>query len=176
MSDRRGRRAVFLDRDGTLIEDVGYPRDPDRVRLLDGAVDALGALRRAGFALVVVSNQSGIGRGFVTQEEAEAVHARFVAELRARGIEPDDVRYCPHAPDEGCTCRKPAPGLLLAAAGELGLDLTRSFMVGDKPADAETGRNAGCRTVLLGAAEAGEADHVSSGWDDALTYLLRETM
>ena len=175
MTDGRGRPAVFLDRDGTLIEDVGYPRDPERVHVLDGVGDALGALRRAGFALVVVSNQSGIGRGLVTQEEADAVHARFLRELRARGIEPDDVRYCPHAPGDGCTCRKPAPGLLLASAGELGLDLTRSFMVGDKPDDAETGRNAGCRTVLLGAAEAGVADHVATGWDDAVTYLLGET-
>jgi D-glycero-D-manno-heptose 1,7-bisphosphate phosphatase len=155
------RPAVFLDRDGTLIEDVGYPRDPEAVRLLDGAPEALAALRRAGFALVVVSNQSGIGRGLVSREEADAVHARFVRELQARGVELDDVRYCPHAPEEACACRKPAAGLLLDSARELGLDLDRSFMVGDKPADVEAGRTAGCRTVLFG-----------GDWGEAVGYLL----
>jgi D-glycero-D-manno-heptose 1,7-bisphosphate phosphatase len=159
---RNGRRpAVFLDRDGTLIEDVGYPRDPEAVRLLEGAPEALAALRRAGFALVVVSNQSGIGRGLVSQEEADAVHARFVAELRARGVELDDVRYCPHAPEDACACRKPAAGLLLDSARELGLDLDRSFMVGDKPTDVEAGRTAGCRTVLYG-----------GSWDEAVADML----
>jgi D-glycero-D-manno-heptose 1,7-bisphosphate phosphatase len=159
---RNGRRpAVFLDRDGTLIEDVGYPRDPEAVRLLEGAPEALAALRRASFALVVVSNQSGIGRGLVSREEADAVHARFVAELHARGVELDDVRYCPHAPEDACACRKPAAGLLLDSARELGLDLGRSFMVGDKPADVEAGRAAGCRTVLFG-----------GSWDEAVAYLL----
>jgi D-glycero-D-manno-heptose 1,7-bisphosphate phosphatase len=155
------RPAVFLDRDGTLIEDVGYPRDPEAVRLLEGAPEALAALRRAGFALVVVSNQSGIGRGLVSREEADAVHARFVRELRAHGVELDDVRYCPHAPEDACACRKPAAGLLLDSARELGLDLDRSFMVGDKPADVEAGRTAGCRTLRFG-----------GSWDEAVAYLL----
>ena len=159
------RPTVFLDRDGTLIEDVGYPRDPETVRLLEGAVEALAALRRAGYALVVVSNQSGIGRGIVTQEQAEAVHERFVQELRAHGVELDDARYCPHRPEDACACRKPAAGLLLDSARELGLDLARSFMVGDKPDDVEAGRAAGCRTVLLGAD--GAAD-----WDEAVSQLL----
>jgi D-glycero-D-manno-heptose 1,7-bisphosphate phosphatase len=165
------RPAVFLDRDGTLIEDVGYPRDPEAVRLVHGAVEALTAFRLAGFALVVVSNQSGIGRGFVTQDEADAVHGRFVQELRARGVEPDDVRYCPHSPEEACTCRKPAAGLLLASARELRIDLARSFMIGDRAADAEAGRAAGCRTIVLGEA-AGEPDYVAAGWPDAAGYVL----
>ena len=155
------RPAVFLDRDGTLVEDVGYPRDPEAVRLLDGAPEALAALRRAGFALVVVSNQSGIGRGLVTEEEAEAVHERFVRELRAHGVELDDARYCPHAPEDACACRKPEAGLLRDSARELGLDLERSFMVGDKPSDVEAGRAAGCRTVLF-----------DGSWDEALADLL----
>jgi D-glycero-D-manno-heptose 1,7-bisphosphate phosphatase len=165
MRNGAGRPAVFLDRDGTLIEDVGYPRDPETVRLLEGAVEALVALRRAGYALVVVSNQSGIGRGIVKQEQAEAVHERFVEELRAHGVELDDVRYCPHTPEDACDCRKPAAGLLLASADELGIDLARSFMVGDNPTDVDAGRAAGCRTVLLGGE--GAAD-----WDEALAHLL----
>jgi D-glycero-D-manno-heptose 1,7-bisphosphate phosphatase len=166
------RRAVFLDRDGTLIEDVGYPRDPAAVRLVDGAVEALAALRRAGFALVVVSNQSGIGRGVVTQEQADAVHRRFLEQLRARGVEPDDVRYCPHAPEDACACRKPAAGLLLDSARELRIDLSRSFMVGDSEADVGAGRAAGCRTVVLGKETAGDADYVAADWKDAVAHVL----
>ena len=175
-----GAPAVFLDRDGTLMEDVGYPRDPADVRLLDGAAEALAQLGRAGFRLVVVSNQSGIGRGLITAEEARTVHERFVAELEHRGVHLDGARYCPHAPDAGCECRKPAPGLLLAAADELGLDLEASFMIGDKAADVEAGRRAGCRTILLapdGSASDGgspaHADHVARTWPDALGFVLR---
>lgn len=142
-------KAVFLDRDGTVIEDVGYPRDPEQVRLLPGAAEALERLRRAGFALVVVSNQSGIGRGLVTEEEAAAVHRRFVSALAERGIELAGAFYCPHAPADGCSCRKPSPELLRRAADELHLDLECSFMVGDKDSDVEAGRRAGCAAVLI---------------------------
>jgi D-glycero-D-manno-heptose 1,7-bisphosphate phosphatase len=174
-----GDPAVFLDRDGTLIEDVDYPRDPEAVRMLDGAVEALGDLRKAGYRLVVVSNQSGIGRGLVTAEDARRVHERFVAELARHGVELDDVRYCPHAPGEGCNCRKPAPAMLLAAAADLGLDLAASFMIGDKASDVEAGRRAGCRTVLLapdgrpsdgGAADG--ADRVARDWSEALAFVV----
>ena len=175
-----GDPAIFLDRDGTLIEDVGYPNDPEQVRLLDGAVDALVRLREAGFALVVISNQSGIGRGLITPDEARRVHERFVAELERRGARIDDARYCPHTPDEGCGCRKPEPGMLLAAAEDLGLELEASFMIGDKSSDVEAGRRAGCRTVLLAldggpaASETSEyADHVAHDWGEALGFVLR---
>jgi histidinol-phosphate phosphatase family protein len=144
-------RAVFLDRDGTVIEDPGYLSDPSGVRLLPGAADALRALRAAGYQLVLVSNQSGIGRGYFTAEQAEAVHRRVVEQLSRKGVVLDDARYCPHAPDDGCPCRKPRPGLLLAAARELGLDLGASFMVGNSSVDIGAGRNAGCRTILFGA-------------------------
>ena len=168
------RPAIFLDRDGTLIEDVGYARDPEGVRLLDGVAEALGALRSAGFALVVVSNQSGLARGLVTPEEAHAVHERFIRELRAHGVELDDVRYCPHAPDDGCTCRKPAPGLLLASARDLNLDLGDSFMVGNTSADVEAGRAAGCRTILVGQPDAASATHGAADWAEAVSVLLAE--
>jgi D-glycero-D-manno-heptose 1,7-bisphosphate phosphatase len=170
-----GARAVFLDRDGTLIEDVGYPRDPDDVRLVDGAAEALARLAAAGFRLVVVSNQSGIGRGLVDPDEAQAVHDRLVSEFERRGIAFDGAKYCPHAPDEGCECRKPAPGLLLAAAQELGLDLESSFMIGDKQSDVEAGRRAGSRAVLLARAEgnSNDADYVAADWSDAVNFILR---
>src|SRR5690606_20244849 len=125
------RSALFLDRDGTLIVDVGYPRDPERVELVAGAVDALRELQRD-HALVIVSNQSGIGRGLIREDEAVAVHARVIDLFRAAGVTFAGAYYCPHAPEDRCRCRKPAPGLLEDAARELDLDLGRSFMIGDK--------------------------------------------
>lgn len=144
MNDRPG---AFLDRDGTLIRDTDYPRDPALVELLPGAADALKQLRRHGYALVVVSNQSGIGRGLITPGEAAAVHERFVGLLADHGITLDGAYYCPHTPDDGCGCRKPAPGLLVRAAKELGLDIARSVMIGDKASDVEAGESVGCRAV-----------------------------
>ncbi len=140
-------RALFMDRDGTVMVDVGYPRRPDDVELLPDAPPMLARLHDLGFKLVVVSNQSGVGRGLVTADEAEAVHERFVEALRAGGVELDAAYYCPHAPDEGCSCRKPSPELLQRAARELALDLPESFMVGDRDSDLEAGRRAGCRTI-----------------------------
>jgi histidinol-phosphate phosphatase family protein len=141
------KRALFVDRDGTLIVDVGYPNDPARVELLPGAAEVLRGLQRD-WALVVVSNQSGLGRGKITEAEAKAVHARFVALFAAAGVQFAGFYYCPHAPEDGCPCRKPAPGMLHDAARELGLDLASSVMIGDKPSDLEAGRAAGCAQVV----------------------------
>ncbi len=143
------QRAVFLDRDGTIIIDRGYPRDPALVELLPGAANGLTILRERGLLLVVVSNQSGLARGIVTPAEAEAVHRRFLACLAEQGLSIDGVYYCPHGPDEGCACRKPATGLLLRAAAELQIDLRRSFMTGDKSSDVEAGVRAGCTSILF---------------------------
>jgi rfaE bifunctional protein nucleotidyltransferase chain/domain len=164
------RACVLLDRDGTLIEDAGYPRDPAQVRLLPGAAEALRALQQAGLALAVVSNQSGVGRGFVRPDEALAVHRRFIEALAAGGVVLDGAYYCPHAPEEGCACRKPSPGLLLRALADLGAAPALSFMVGDRPSDAEAARRAGCRSVLLGDPSE-EADFVASGWGQTLAWI-----
>jgi D-glycero-D-manno-heptose 1,7-bisphosphate phosphatase len=143
------RRAVFLDRDGTVIHDADYPKDPEQVRLLPGAAEALAELKRHGFRLIVISNQSGIGRGIVTPQQAEAVHRRVAAVLAEHGVELDAAYYCPHAPEERCSCRKPEPGMIRQAVEQFGLDVLRCYLVGDKPSDIEAGRRAGCRTVLL---------------------------
>jgi D-glycero-D-manno-heptose 1,7-bisphosphate phosphatase len=160
-------RAVFLDRDGTIVEDVGYISDPERVVLLPGAAEALAALGARGYRLAIVSNQSGIGRGYFGCEEARAVHERVVDELRRHGVELDDAQYCPHAPDDGCDCRKPLPGLLLRAARVLDVELGQSVMVGNAAVDVEAGRAAGCRTILLGA-DAAWPDVVErvEAWED----------
>jgi histidinol-phosphate phosphatase family protein len=137
-------RALFLDRDGTLIVDTGYPRDPALVVPVPGAIEALQVLRER-FVFVVVSNQSGIGRGIIAQAEADAVHARFVEVFAAAGIAFARVMYCPHAPEAGCACRKPLPQMLL----DSGSPVVGAVMVGDKPADVAAGVAAGCAMSLL---------------------------
>jgi len=141
------RPALFIDRDGTLITDVGYPRNPAQVEPLPGAIDALIELQRR-FALVIVSNQSGIGRGLITEAEARAVHDRVIDVFARAGVGFAGAYYCPHAPDASCPCRKPAPGLVLDAARELGLDVARSIVLGDKASDITAGRAAGCRHAI----------------------------
>jgi histidinol-phosphate phosphatase family protein len=143
------RRACFLDRDGTLIHDGNYLRDPAEIHLLPGVVEALRRLHDAGFLLIVVSNQSGIGRGMITPAEHAAVHQRFTDLFAAQGIHFDRCWYCPHAPEEDCACRKPQPEFLLRCAADFSLELSGSYMIGDKLSDVRAGRAAGCRTVLL---------------------------
>lgn len=143
------RSAVFLDRDGTVMEDRGYLSDPEGVRLLPGVSDALRRLRDAGFLLVIVTNQSGVARGLFDRACVDRVNARLRRQLQVEGVEIDGVYVCPHGPDADCACRKPAPGLLMEAARDLDIDLARSYMVGDKDSDAEAGREAGCRSILL---------------------------
>lgn len=148
-------RAVFLDRDGTLIELVHHLTDPADVRLIPGAAEAVRALRAAGYRVVVVTNQSVIGRGLLTEAGLRQVHAEMARQLAAGGAEVDGIYFCPLAPrvkdptvieDE---MRKPGPGMLRRAAREMGLDLAASWMVGDTVSDMLAGRNAGCRTVLV---------------------------
>lgn len=141
--------ALFLDRDGTLIEDVGYPRDPALVRLVAGAGAALREAACRGFRLVVVSNQSGVARGLITPAELAAVQERFVELLRAEGVALAGSYLCVHGPDDGCRCRKPRPGMLLDAARDLEIDLAASFMIGDKESDVEAGLAAGCGALRV---------------------------
>lgn len=152
MSEDRGRAAVFLDRDGTLIEEVGHLGRTDGAVLLSGVPHALRRLRDAGYALVVVTNQAGVARGYFAEDRARAVNARVAELVAAAGGPPLDGWYlCPHHPEltGPCDCRKPAPGMLLRAARELGLDPTRSWMVGDHPSDARAGRAAGARPIMV---------------------------
>jgi D-glycero-D-manno-heptose 1,7-bisphosphate phosphatase len=155
---RLTRPAVFLDRDGTLNESPGehrYVRSPDGFVWIQDAKDALTLLARAGYALVVVSNQRGIARGLVTKGVLAEIEERMQEDLGRSGCRIEAFRYCPHDLDERCSCRKPEPGLLLGAARELELDLARSWMIGDSPTDVAAGRAAGCRTLLVGSAANG---------------------
>ena len=150
----RHASAVFLDKDGTLIEDVPYNVDPARIRLMPGAREAVVELARAGFRLVVVSNQPGVGLGYFPVEALGAVERRLRQLLEAAGVRLLGCYFCPHAPvtpgeADACGCRKPAPGLLIRAARDHDIDLRSSWMVGDILDDVEAGRAAGCRTVLV---------------------------
>jgi histidinol-phosphate phosphatase family protein len=149
IENRKSARALFLDRDGTLIVERGYLSDPDGVELLPGVPAALRQLHAAGVALVVVSNQAGVGRGLFPVERAWATMARLRRLLRAEGVELDAIRFCPHAPDAGCHCRKPGPGMLEDACEALHLSPVGSVMAGDRWLDAAAGRAAGGMGVLL---------------------------
>ena len=152
------RPAVFLDRDGTIIENREYIADPDDVRLLPGSAEALRRFADAGYRLVIASNQSGIARGLFDEAALDAVHARLEELLADEGATLDGAYYCPYLDGPEATVkkyrrdselRKPKPGMLLQAARELNIDLRRSWMIGDSPADVEAGARAGCQTVLL---------------------------
>ena len=139
--------AVFLDRDGTLMQDVDYCGDAKDVHLYDGVSDALGRLKRRGYKLIVITNQSGIGRGYFGEEQYKAVEREVARQIGDDVI--DATYYCPHLPQDGCRCRKPSPDMIVRAAEDYQLDLAQSFFVGDKRSDIECGRNAGVKTILV---------------------------
>jgi D-glycero-D-manno-heptose 1,7-bisphosphate phosphatase len=168
--------AFFLDRDGVIIEDAHYLADADQVRLLPGAAAAIAQLNRAGVAVVVVTNQSGVARGLFPESRIAEVHQRLDELLAREGARIDRYYHCPHHPTEGvgayrrdCDCRKPRPGMLLRAAAELGLDLSASWMVGDKLSDAQAAHAAGCRTVLV---RTGKGTHAEQELTDATVAVV----
>lgn len=141
--------AIFLDRDGTLIEERNYLRRPEDVVLLPGAGEGLRMLQQCGFNLIIVSNQSGVGRGYFTLSDVEAVNARVFAEFAQFGVRFEKVYIAPEAPSQPSRGRKPSPQFLFDARDELGVDLASSYMIGDKLIDLECGWNAGVKRCLL---------------------------
>lgn len=166
------RRAVFMDRDGTISEEVGYVNHPSRYRVFPFAARAVRTLNEAGWLAVLVTNQAGVARGYFREDLIGEVHKVLASELERGGARLDAVYYCPHHPTVGeppyrfdCDCRKPRPGLLLRAAEELDLDLSRCWMVGDRYSDTELARNAGAHSafVLTGYGR-GELEYQSETW------------
>ncbi|WP_088536648.1 D-glycero-beta-D-manno-heptose 1,7-bisphosphate 7-phosphatase [Geobacter sp. DSM 9736] len=152
----RTKRAVFLDRDGTINVDTDYVHRAEDFEFIPGAPEAIRLLKEAGLVVVVVTNQSGIGRGYYDEEALADLHRYLDTELAPVGASIDAYYFCPHHPEHAvgdyrvdCSCRKPLPGMLEQAACDLDLDLRRSFMVGDKLSDVEAGLQAGCRTLLV---------------------------
>jgi D-glycero-D-manno-heptose 1,7-bisphosphate phosphatase len=185
------RAAAFIDRDGTLTEEVGYVNHPKRLRLLPRSAEAIKRLNAADVAAVVVTNQAGVARGYFSEDVLHAVNGELVTRLKQAGAHLDGIYVCPHHPTEGvppfraeCDCRKPRPGLFLRAASELGLDLAASTVVGDRPSDLVAARRVGARGVLvltgygLGEWEFRrehfpvEPDHVAGDLLDAVEWIL----
>ncbi len=146
MTQKILRPALFIDRDGTLMEEVDHCCNPADVRVYPGAAEEMARARSLGWALIMITNQSGIGRGYFTVEQFHSVQEEVYRQL---GFPVDGVYMSPDLPNTGSLRRKPAPGMILEAAAEHGLDLTRSFMIGDKQIDIECGQNAGVRTILV---------------------------
>jgi len=143
------KKAVFLDRDGTLNDDPGYLSRPEQMVLLPGVGEGLRLLKDAGYFLVVVSNQSGVGRGLIPEGALSKIHQRLQDLLAPFGTRIDHFELCFHRPEQECECRKPKPKLILDTARHFEIDLTQSYMVGDKISDIEAGKNAGCKGSLL---------------------------
>lgn len=143
------RRFVLLDRDGTINEEIGYVLAPDELRLIPGAAEAIRRLQDLGLGIVVLTNQSPVGRGWIGEEELAAVHGRLRELLRAEGADVDAIEHCPHAPGNGCRCRKPATGMVERAAAAFGFDPAEAFVVGDHAGDMAMGRAVGARTIFV---------------------------
>jgi histidinol-phosphate phosphatase family protein len=167
------KKAIFLDRDGTIIYDVGYPNNPDQVCLLPWVGETLSEFQKNRFLLIIISNQSGIGRGLITIEQAEKVHNEVILSLMKFDVSIDASYYCPHSPEDKCRCRKPLPEMILRAAKEFDIDLAQSFMIGDTQTDIETGIRAGCHPIFIGTQSiAGTENFVAKDWRDIKRYIL----
>jgi len=171
---QQGKPAIFLDRDGTLNREVHYLADPDRFEWLPGSLEAVGALARAGYLLIVVTNQSGIAQGLLDEDTLQAIHARMADDLLEIGVTLDGIYHCPHHPRLGespwvgpCDCRKPAPGLLRQAIAEHSIDLQGSWMIGDSLRDVEAGRALGLPGILVRTGKGSEQEpEWPAAWND----------
>jgi D-glycero-D-manno-heptose 1,7-bisphosphate phosphatase len=150
------RPALFLDRDGVIVDEAEYLADPAQLRLLPGSAEAIAEVNRQGVPVIVVTNQSGVARGYFPESRVAEIHERLDRLLAGQGAHIARYYYCPHHPTEGrpsyridCQCRKPQPGMLLQAARDLSLELHESYLVGDKLSDLGAGASAGCRTILV---------------------------
>lgn len=143
------KKVIFLDRDGTLIEEVDFLATVEETRLFNFTVEALSILRAAGFEFVVTTNQSGIARGYFDEAAVDAIHQRIQEKLNESGLRIESFQYCPHFPDAGCACRKPGTGMIEMAVDGQSVDLANSWVIGDKILDVNMGRNAGTRSALV---------------------------
>jgi len=177
-STRAKSPAVFVDRDGTIMHDADYCSRPDQVRVFDGTSAALRRLKKAGYKIIVITNQSGIGRGYFSEAQYHAVQSELLSQIGEGLI--DAAYFCPDTPDAPSTRRKPETGMLLEAARDFEIDLGRSVMVGDKMSDIECARRAGTRSILVttgyGLSEACAPDFRASGVPEAADWILRHLL
>jgi histidinol-phosphate phosphatase family protein len=172
---------VFTDRDGTIARDVPYCSRPEDFEMFAGVPESIRRLNENGFKVVVITNQSGVARGYFTEETLGRIHGKMLDDLGRAGARIDGIYYCPHHPDEHCDCRKPATALFNRAARDLGIDLARSYMVGDTTQDIEAGRAIGCRTIFVtngsefsGSSAGIEPDAVAETFSEAANWILAE--
>ena len=144
-----GKPAVFVDRDGTICFDKHYLADPAGLKLIPTVVEGLKKLTKAGVPIIIVTNQSGVARGYFTEETLSRIHTELIKILKKQGVSILDIFYCPHMPDAECDCRKPAPGLLLRASKKHGIDLSKSYMMGDRMMDIELAHRANAKGILV---------------------------
>lgn len=178
-------RAVFLDRDGVIIREVNYLRRLEQIKVLRGSPEAIRRLREAGYKIIVVTNQSGVARGYLTRSALSAIHRELKRRLGLSGARLDALYFCPHHPQAGarklCSCRKPGIGMLKAARSRFGIDMKKSYLVGDSLRDVQTARNAGCRAVLVRTGHGGRdggfkvrPDRVCRNLAKAADWILKE--
>ncbi len=167
----RQRRAVFLDRDGTINEDKGYLSDIRNLKIIPGAVEAVNLLKKEGFLIFIVSNQSGLARGFFTVEDLEQIHDG-IREIFSF----DGIYYCPHHPDEDCPCRKPKPKMVLDAADKFRIDRGKSYVIGDALGDLEMGRRAGCKSILVLTGKGKETETLLAGSGLSVEFIAESIL
>ena len=178
--DTKINKAVFIDRDGTMAKDVPYCSRPEDFELLPNVAEGIKLLNKHGFKIVVVTNQSGISRGYFSEETLAAIHDKMQCELAKHGARVDAIYYCPHHPDDNCECRKPKPRMLLQAASDLNIDLGQSYVIGDNDMDIAMGKNVGCKTILIAQGgkqrksdkEAPHADYVAPSVSAAAQWII----
>jgi D-glycero-D-manno-heptose 1,7-bisphosphate phosphatase len=181
-------KAVFLDRDGTIVEDVGYLNSPEQLKFIPGAIEAIKMLNDSGYKVVVISNQAGVARGLITEDMLQTIDKTLHKWILNGGAHLDGMYYCPHHPEHGvypykqaCLCRKPHPGLIKRAHRDLDIDLSQSYMIGDKASDVKAGKRAGTKTIFVmtgrGKEEkeklTGKPDHIAANLLDAVKWFLR---
>ena len=167
-------KAVFLDRDGTIARDVPYCSRPEDFELLPDAAEGIKLLNEHGFKVVIVTNQSGIARGYFTEVILARIHEKMVTELAEQGAHIDAIYYCPHHPDDNCDCRKPKPKMVIHAAQDLDIDLSQSYVIGDSEIDTELARQAGCKEGIRVGEPSFTGDCVEVSFRDAVHRVLQQ--
>jgi len=160
------RKAVFLDRDGVINKEKNFVTSWEEFEFIDGIFENINRLNKAGFLVIIVTNQSGISRGFYTEETLKEIHNKMMRIMKENEARIDDIFYCPHY-DDNCNCRKPKPGMILEAAKKHNIDLSKSWVIGDSERDIEAGRRAGCKTILVKA---------NTNIKDAVNRIIEETL
>ena len=172
-------KVVFLDRDGTIIENIGYCSRPEDINILPTVPEAIKLLNENGFKVIIITNQSGIGRGHFTEEDLAKVHKKLVDDLSEQNAIIDAIYYCPHHPKDNCECRKPKTALFKKAIKEFNINVKKSFVIGDSRCDIEAGKHIWCRTILLGNKIVGEngniiSDYFSNSFIGGIRWILSQ--